>query len=220
MAKKIINKIEDLKLITPETFNEYEVSEELKEQLVMNALNPTSGSSRNLDGFADPKFQREFESLDNASKIDLLKPLWIDGDLPAKQLKDIGYDALSKIEPINNELSGSLYRVYMSNEDLDAPTLHPVDMLPDIGLAGSWTSCKDVAEFFIEHISGGRYPILWGGQIPKYMYLLSTDAKDAEIVWMDDSRNEKEVTIRGIDPDGAGVYVELVGKSIDRTEHC
>jgi hypothetical protein len=211
--KIIITSKEELRLLLSEAKNnnnyinnDIELSKELKQQLFCDP--PTSGSSKNLNPFMDKEYQQEFEAMSNEDKIQLLKDLWTEGDLPARQLADIGYDALSKIDPVSLSLDDSLYRIVMSDTELEEG-VHPVDCL-EFNLSGSWTTSGDVAEFFIEHITGGRYGYLWGKKRPQYVYHLTADTLSVDALWEDDSREEFEVVIRGFKPDCKGVQVKNV----------
>jgi hypothetical protein len=98
MKKIIINTKEDLKTITAENYKDCVLSEALEYQIICEGFGVTAESMGNLEVFADKDFQEKYEALGNADKIALLKPLWDKATLPAIQLKEIGYDALSKIE--------------------------------------------------------------------------------------------------------------------------
>jgi hypothetical protein len=166
-------------------------------QRLYDAITPMTSSQENLTAFANKKFQAVYESLGNEEKISFLKELWTDGDLPAKQLVDIGYDALAKISPTVMGLSYDvIYRVYFSDKKFE-DGYHTADEL-GINFSGSWTTSEKVAEFFMEHTTGGRYSFLWSGAIPKYGYLFRVQSAGCNILWTDDSREEDEVVIGGI----------------------
>ena len=179
-------------------------------------------SQQRMRIFEEEEVRMKFESLENDYKVQLLKDLWDCCDYPARQLSEVGYDALSMLEtysePVGNgDSSKNLYRIYLSDKELDEDVYYEYGNCHGLELSGSWFRSLDDAQGFLDELSDSYYGFRWNGSFPKYAYRIDVPADSVKICWEGDTGRGKEVVVNGFDED-AEFYICCVGTRRKKSE--